>query len=96
MPTKLQYSTTITNVVYNSAYDDPLEFEVILLAGKLDCAYIHLTNYQQILRWLDNQKVKPRKFQKGDFVLRQVIQNKKVLGEGELGPTLEGPYIIES
>lgn len=52
-----------------------------------------------MLRWPYNQKVKPRLFNKGnkgEMILKQVLQNIEVSDEGKWGPTWEGPYIIES
>lgn len=43
-----------------------------------------------------DQTVEPNKFEKGNLVLQQVIQNPKVSGEGEMSPTWEGSYIIKS
>ena len=48
---------------------------------------------QRIVRYYDS-KVKERKFNVGDTVLRQVFQNTKEPGAGALGYSWEGPYQI--
>ena len=39
-----------------------------------------------------NKKVKVRKFNIGDLILRKVSQETKDLSQGKLGPAWEGPY----
>ena len=46
---------------------------------------------QKVARYFD-KRVKERKFQVGDLVLRRVFLNTKEVGAGALGPTCEGPY----
>ena len=41
-----------------------------------------------------NKKVKVRKFNIGDLVLRKVSQETKDLSQGKLGPAWEGPYEV--
>jgi hypothetical protein len=41
-----------------------------------------------------NTKVKLRRFEVGDWVLRKVTQATKDLSQGKLGPNWEGPYKI--
>ena len=41
-----------------------------------------------------NKKVKVRKFNIGDLILRKVSQETKDLSQGKLGPAWEGPYEV--
>ena len=41
-----------------------------------------------------NTKVKIRRFEIGDWVLRKVTQATKDPSQGKLGPNLEGPYKV--
>jgi hypothetical protein len=41
-----------------------------------------------------NTKVKLRRFEIGDWVLRKVTQATKDLSQGKLGPNWEGPYKV--
>ena len=41
-----------------------------------------------------NKNIRCRTFKEGDWVLRKVFQNTKEVGEGKLGPTWEGLYMI--
>lgn len=52
-------------------------------------ALICFVGYQQALQWYHAKKVPPRKFKKGDLVLR-LIQDRS----GKLSPTWEGPYEV--
>lgn len=67
LPTKFLYPKTRSEVIYDPAHGESLALEADLLEGKSDHAYIHLTNYQQMLRRRYNEMVKPRKFNKGDL-----------------------------
>ena len=41
-----------------------------------------------------NKKVKVRKFNIGDLILKKVSQETKDLSQGKLGPAWEGPYEV--
>ncbi|KAG7548005.1 Integrase catalytic core [Arabidopsis suecica] len=75
----------------NSAMlDDSLD----TINERRDQALIRIQNYQQAAARYYNSKVKSRPFFVGDYVLRQVFDNKKEEGAGKLGINWEGPYIV--
>ena len=52
--------------------------------------------YKQQVKKCFNRKVKPRNFQVGDLVLREVSLATKNPSEGKLGPNWEGPYVVNA
>ena len=74
---------------------DP-EQNMILQRRKLDVleekrrdSQLRVAVCQRCTAWYFNSKVKTRRFQEGDLVLRRVLHNK-----GALDPSWEGPYKI--
>lgn len=65
-----------------------------LLDEKRERAQVRNVCYQAKVTRTYNKKVRMRTFQPGQLVLRQVFQNKKISGDGKLGPHWEGPYRI--
>ncbi|XP_074378114.1 uncharacterized protein LOC141719638 [Apium graveolens] len=59
-------------------------------------AQIRVAAYQQRTARHYNSKVKARTFKVGDWVLRQVMPNTKVVSHGVFGANWEGPYKIKS
>ena len=57
-------------------------------------ACIRVPAYQQATARYYNSRVKERRFEEGDLVLKKVIQNIKKSGDGILGPSWEGPYKV--
>jgi len=53
-----------------------------------------MARYQQKMLEYYNQRVKLRRFNIGDLVLRKVMPVMKNLAHGKLGPTWEGPYKV--
>ena len=53
-----------------------------------------MTKYQQKMAEYYNQRVKLKRFNIGDRVLRKVTPAMKNLALGKLGPTWEGPYKV--
>jgi len=51
-----------------------------------------MAKYQQKMAEYYNQRVKLKRFNIGDLVLRKVTPVMKDLAQGKLGPTWEGPY----
>ena len=58
-------------------------------------AQLRVAAYQQKVARYFNSKVKERKFNVGDLVLRRVFLNTRDPTAGVLGPNWEGPYQIE-
>ena len=72
-----------------------------LICGELDVIeetqaqpLLRVTLYQQRSAQYFNSKVKERSFKVGDLVLRRVMQNKKEISAGVLGPNWEGLYTV--
>ena len=52
--------------------------------------------YKQQVKKCFDKKVRPRSFQVGDLVLREVSLATRNPKEGKLGPNWEGPYVVKS
>ena len=59
-----------------------------------DQAAERMTKYQQRIAEYYNQRVKLRRFNIGDLVLRKVTPATKDPAHGKLGPSWEGPYRV--
>ncbi|XP_074377817.1 uncharacterized protein LOC141719343 [Apium graveolens] len=59
-------------------------------------AQIRITAYQQRTARYYNSKVRAQTFKAGDWVLRRVMPNTKVVSLGVFGTNWEGPYKIKS
>jgi len=55
---------------------------------------IRIAAYQKQIKTAHHKKVKPRKFQIGDLVLKHVIRSTEERDAGKLGANWEGSYII--
>ena len=53
-----------------------------------------MARYQQKMQKYYNQRVKLRRFNLDDMVLRKVSQATRDPAKGKLGPTWEGPYKV--
>ena len=53
-----------------------------------------MEKYKATMARYYNKKVKVRRFNIGDLVLRKVSQATKDSSQGKLGPTWEGPYQV--
>ena len=65
------------------------QHELDFLEEKRCDSQLRVTAYQRCTAQYFNSKVKMRRFQEGDLVLRRVLHNK-----GALDPSWEGPYKI--
>ena len=79
-----------------------LEQNILLMMESLDSidemrekSQLRVAAYQQKVARYFNSKVKERKFNVGDLVLRRVFLNTRDPTAGVLGPNWEGPYQIE-
>ena len=64
------------------------------LAEIRDEAALRMARYQQKMQKYYNQRVKFRRFNLDDMVLRKVYQATRDLAQGKLGPIWEGPYKV--
>ena len=71
-----------------------LRLSLDLTEEKRQQAQIRIATYQQRVKASFNKRVKPRDFQVGDFVVRQVTQSTKQRNAGKLAPKWEGPYKV--
>jgi hypothetical protein len=76
--------------------DKGLKLHLDLLQEKRDHAQITMSTYQERTARYFNKKVKLRKFEVGDLVLRKVTLATKDPTEGKLAPSWEGPYKVVS
>ena len=53
-----------------------------------------MAKHKEVMARYYNRKVKVRRFNTGDLVLRKVSQVTKDLAQGKLGPAWEGPYKV--
>ena len=73
---------------------DQLKLNLDCLDEVRDQASQRMTKYQQKMAEYYNQRVKLKRFNIGDRVLRKVTPAMKNLALGKLGPTWEGPYKV--
>ena len=96
IPTELEIGTK--RVSYYTPGDNEEELRGCLeeVEERRDRACIKTAHRQgQIARYY-NARVKPRKFDPGDLVLKKVSPSTKKPSSGTLGDSWEGPYIIDS
>lgn len=74
--------------------NEAVALELDLAEERRERALIHIAAYQQELSRKYNKAVHPRLFKIGDWVLRKVMGNTVVPGEGKLGANWEGPYKV--
>ena len=71
-----------------------MENALDLLEEKRELAKLRIASYQQRATRYYNSKIKIKRFQPRDLVLRKVLPNTQEAGAGALGPNWEGPYKI--
>ena len=59
-----------------------------------DQSLVRIQNYQHQADKYYRKKVKERRFEEGDLVLRKAFENKEELKAGKPGANWEGPYLI--
>ncbi|XP_030936699.1 uncharacterized protein LOC115961954 [Quercus lobata] len=74
--------------------DDELRLNLDLLDEVRDSASSKMTKYQKKMAEYYNKKVKLRRLDIGDLVLRKTTTATKDSTQGKLGPTWEGPYRV--
>ncbi|KAL5766246.1 hypothetical protein ACOSP7_016863 [Xanthoceras sorbifolium] len=75
--------------------EDLLTTNLDLIKERREEACLKIVVYQQRMGRYYNRKVKPRRFKKGDLMLRLLLPVARNPLEGALGPNWEGPYIID-
>ena len=85
--------TSIRRKVFNEeGNDDHLRINLECLDEIREKASIRMTKYQQKMAKYYNKRVKLRRLDRGDLVLRKVTPATRDSAQGKLGPTCEGPY----
>lgn len=74
--------------------DEQLRMNLDCLDKTRDNAFRRMARYQQKMSGYYNQRVKLRRFNIGDIVLRKVTLATKNPAHGKLGPTWEDPYKV--
>ena len=87
--------TSIRREVFNEeSNDDHLRINLDCLDEVRDKASSRMTKYQQKMAEYYNKRVKLRRLNIGDLILRKVTIATKDPAQGKLGPTWEGPYRV--
>ena len=71
-----------------------MSYELDLHEEKCDLVALTTTLYKRRSERYFNSKVKEKRFNEGDLVLRKVLPNMKEVNAGVLRPNWEGPYSI--
>ena len=66
------------------------------LEERRDLARVQIVHHQHQISKYYNHKVKTRRFDPGDLVLKKVISSTRNPSLGSLGDNWKGPYIIDS
>lgn len=74
--------------------DEGLKLALDCLLEVRDDATQRMTLYHERMTRYYNQRVKLKRFNPGDMVLRKVSQATKDPNDGKLGPNWEGPYKV--
>ena len=70
--------------------------ELDLLEEKREKVALKFAAYKQQVKKCFDRRVRPRSFQVGDLVLREVSLATKNPAEGKLGSNWEGPYVVSA
>nr|XP_023896291.1 uncharacterized protein LOC112008185 [Quercus suber] len=94
IPVEVGVTSTRREVFNEDENDDSLRFDLDCLDEVRDKAFSRMTEYQKKMTEYYNRRVKLRRLDIGDLVLRKVTQATKDPTQGKLGPTWEGPYKV--
>ena len=87
--------TSIRQEVFNKeSNDDHLRTNLDCLDEVREKASIRMTKYQQKMADYYNKRVKLRRLDIGDLVLRKLTPATRDFAQGKLGPSWEGPYRV--
>ena len=79
---------------HEKSNDDHLRINLDCLDEVREKASIRVTKYQQKMADYYNKRVKLRRLDIGDLVLRKVTPTTRNSAQGKHGPTWEGPYRV--
>ena len=94
IPVEVGVTSTRREVFHEESYDDHLRINLDCLDKVRKKASIRVTKYQQKMTDYYNKRVKLRRLDIGDLVLRKVTPTTRDSAQGKLGPTSEGPYRV--
>ena len=86
--------TSLKDFFDEHSNDDQLKLNLDCLDKVRDQASQRMAKYQQKITEYCNQRVKLKRFNIGDFVLRKMTLATKKPTQGKLGLTWEGPYKV--
>ena len=87
--------TSIRRETFNKeCNDDEMRLNLDCLDELKDKAFRKMTKYQQKMVEYYNKRVKLRKLDIGDLILRKITTTTKVPAQGKFGLTWEGPYRV--
>jgi hypothetical protein len=95
IPVEIGLTTLRTTFHKEEENEGQLRLNLDLLDETRDKAARRITLYQEKMAKYYNTKVKLRRFEIGDWVLRKITQATKDLSQGKLGPNWEGPYKVK-
>ena len=87
-------TSTRREVFHEESNDDHLRINLDCLDEVREKAFVRVTKYQQKMADYYNKRVKLRRLDIGDFILRKVTPATRDSAQGKLGPTWEGPYRV--
>ncbi|XP_075663204.1 uncharacterized protein LOC142632740 [Castanea sativa] len=94
IPVEVGVASTRREVFREEDNDDQLRINLDCLDEVRNKASSKTMKYQQKMTEYYNKRVKLRRLEIGDLVLRKVTNATKNSAYGKLGPTWEGPYRI--
>uniref|UniRef100_A0A2N9HAB0 Uncharacterized protein n=1 Tax=Fagus sylvatica TaxID=28930 RepID=A0A2N9HAB0_FAGSY len=94
IPVEIGLTTLRTTFHKEEENEGQLRLNLDLLDETRDKAARRITLYQEKMAKYYNTKVKLRRFEIGDWVLRKITQATKDPSQGKLGPNWEGPYKV--
>ena len=94
IPVKVGITSIIREIFHEESNDNQLKVNLDCLDEVKDKASNRMSKYQQKMAEYYNKRVKFRRLDIGDFVLRKVTLATKDPVQGKLCPTWEAPYRI--
>ena len=94
IPVEVGVASTRREAFHEESNNDNLQINLDCLDEVREEASVRVTKYQQGMADYYNKRVKLRRLDIGDFVLRKVTPATRYATQGKLGPTWEGPYRV--
>ena len=94
IPVKVGVTSTRRAAFNEEGNEDKLRINLDCLDEVREMASSRMEKYRQKMAEYYNKRVKLRRLEVGDLVLRKVSTATKDLNQGKLGPTWEGPYRV--